>query len=116
MDSKVLPAGPLLIVRVRGGADLTKCIAAQSSATQRSTGGRTVCTNAHREMLLDLDGDQLENQRFTLIPQPRDPAVHQDHDDRKADSADDHGVPLRKAVPHEREGEILPGKRDERRD
>ena len=54
--SKLLPFGPLLMVKECGGAEWTKCKSAQISTAQMSTMGPTVCTKAHSEMFPFLDG------------------------------------------------------------
>jgi hypothetical protein len=64
MVSKLLPFGPLLMVSVCGGADLTKCSAAQTSATHTSTAGPTVWTKADQEILVILDGIKRETLSF----------------------------------------------------
>src|SRR5882757_172862 len=61
MLSKLLPLGPLLMVNVCGGAERTKCSAAQTSTPQISTAGTKVCAKAHRETLPCLDGSRLES-------------------------------------------------------
>jgi hypothetical protein len=67
MVSKLLPFGPLLMVSVCGGADLTKCSAAQTSAAHTSTGGPTDWTKASQEIWFTLDGIKPETLSFNPI-------------------------------------------------
>jgi hypothetical protein len=76
MVSKLLPFGPLLMVSECGGAECTKCNAAQTSTAHTSKGGTTVWAKAHQETLPCFDGIRLESRFFNpmMIARHRGPA------------------------------------------
>src|SRR5882757_9885657 len=67
MVSKLLPFGPLLMVSVWGGAELTKCSAAQTRTAHTSRGGPTVWTNARKETSWNFAGISRENLPFDPV-------------------------------------------------
>src|SRR5882757_8434724 len=79
MVSKLLPCGPLLMVRVWGGAELTKCSAAQTMTAHTSTAGPTVWAKAQKETLPFLDGSNQESLPFDSVMFVRSEVVPRHH-------------------------------------